>query len=182
MKAFLAVCVAAPASRHATPDPAVAGAVDPAARSRLTGDGWLAHTEAEPGDVITPEGALTLRLTRSIRTRSADVATDALADWLGDGRALDGAALAGVLPPFAAAHRGRPDGPLVVAADWLGLRQLYWWQGDGVAAVATSALALARLAGQGLDRRHLALQSLVGWQLGSGTVFASVHKLSLIHI
>ena len=140
MKAFLAVCVAAPASRHATPDPAVAGAVDPAARSRLTGDGWLAHTEAEPGDVITPEGVLTLRLTRSIRTRTADVATDALADWLG-------------------------------------LRQLYWWQGDGVAAVATSALALARLAGQGLDRRHLALQSLVGWQLGSGTVFASVHKL-----
>ena len=68
---------------------------------------------------------------------------------------LDGAGLAGLLPPFAAAHWAGPGRPVVLAGDWLGLRQLYWWQGDGVAAVSTSAPALAALAGAGFDESAL---------------------------
>ncbi len=60
-----------------------------------------------------------------------------------------GAELARVFPPFAVAHRASAGEPIHVAVDWLGFFQLYVWQGVGVAAVSTSARALAVLAGAG---------------------------------
>jgi asparagine synthase (glutamine-hydrolysing) len=173
VKAFLAV--SGPAATGASP--AVLRWLDPQAAVALTDDGWIATSPVEPGDVDDTTG-FTYRLTRSIRARGGDVPSRSLAEWLGDGSAIKGTELSGVLPPFAAAHRGGAGDPVVVAADWLGMRQLYWWQGDAVAAVSTSALALAELAGAGLDRGHLALQSLIGWQVGGGTVFTGVHKLA----
>jgi asparagine synthase (glutamine-hydrolysing) len=146
---------------------------------RRSGDGWVAFTGPEPDDrPVTDHGGGTVRLTRSVRGRSADAGVDDLARLLGRGIAFDGAALCDLLPPFAAAHRDAADAPLVLAGDWLGLRHLYWWRADGVAAVSTSALALAGLAGARLDPAALGVQSLLGWQLGLDTIFTGVTKLA----
>jgi asparagine synthase (glutamine-hydrolysing) len=144
---------------------------------RLDG-GWLAHTRADTEDAFDePAHGFTVRLTRSTRTRSTDLDASTLAAMLGDGGALAGDALAGLLPPFAAAHWAGPGRPMVLAGDWLGLRQIYWWQGDGIAAVSTSAPALAAVAGASLDQTALAIQSLMGWQAGLATLFDGVTKL-----
>ncbi len=89
----------------------------------------------------------------------------------------DGPALAALLPPFAAAHRAHQDGPVIVATDWLGFRQLYWWRGDHAAGVSTSARALSVLAGGGFDAAGLGAQAMIGWQIGDRTPFAGVHAL-----
>ena len=66
---------------------------------------------------------------------------------------------------------------MIVANDWLGFRQLYWWRGDGAAAVSTSARALSVLAGGGFDAAGLGAQAMIGWQVGDRTPFADVHAL-----
>lgn len=180
MKGLLAVSLA---PRTGRPPPGTAGVghlPEPAsAVTYRSTDGQITLTGPDPGDRVPdhPPGELTVRLTRSVRAVDGDLATDRLPALLGDGSRLDGAALCRLLPPFAAAHRGAGDQPLVLAGDWLGFRHLYWWQGDGVAAVATSALALAELAGAGLDQPALGVQSRLGWQVGDQTLFTGVHKL-----
>lgn len=166
-------------SAAALPEP------DQAALSYLDGagvhhhdDGWVALGPPRPGDEPPAAGRFTVRLARSVRDRTSDLDAKRLASLLGDGGTLDGPALAAILPPFAAAHRAGAGAPVVVAADWLGLRQLYWWQGAGVAAVSTSALALAAFAGAALDLAALGAQSLLGWQLGHATPFTGVTKLA----
>ena len=142
-------------------------------------DGRVTVTGPDPDDRLPTRspGDLTVRLTRSVRGRDGDLPTDRLPGLLGDGSALPGEALCRLLPPFAAAHRAPGDQPLVLVGDWLGFRHLYWWQGDGMAAVSTSALALAELAGAGLDHAALGAQSLLGWQVGTQTGFTGVAKL-----
>ncbi|WIM99575.1 hypothetical protein ACTOB_003233 [Actinoplanes oblitus] len=161
MRSFLAVSGAAPRPdilEYLPGDPVVS----------RTATGWVATDE--PVD-----DAFTVLIGKTARTRGGDVSTEALGVLLRAGAKVDGSRLAALVPPFAAAHS---DGSTVVAAtDWLGFQQLFWWQGDGVAAISTSALALAALAGAGLDRPALAVQSLVGWQVGLRTVFAGVHKV-----
>ncbi|MEU4563802.1 hypothetical protein AB0F72_35955 [Actinoplanes sp. NPDC023936] len=147
------------------------------ATGHRSGDGWVAFTGAEPGDVIDDD-TFTVRLTRSVRDRASDLDTSLLARLLAEGEPSDPAALAAVLPPWGAAHRSAASTPVVMATDWLGMRHLYYWQGDGVAAVSTSARTLARLAGAGLDTAALGVQSLVGWQVGTSTPFTGVHKLA----
>jgi len=56
-------------------------------------------------------------------------------------------------------------------------RQLYWWRGAGVAAVSTSARALAVLAADGFDRAGLGAQAMIGWQVGDATIFKGVRAL-----
>ena len=89
----------------------------------------------------------------------------------------DKTALAALLPPFAAAHRAQAGRRVIVATDWLGFRQLYWWRGDDVAAVSTSARALSVLAGGGFDEAGLGAQAMIGWQVGDRTPFAGVRAL-----
>ncbi|MPZ26536.1 MAG: hypothetical protein GEV12_08775 [Micromonosporaceae bacterium] len=150
---------------------------EPAVTHR-TGDGWVTLTAPEPDDQVTGAAeTFTVRLTKAARTGTGDVSAATVANWLVDPARPEAAGLASLLPPFAAAHRGRSDGPVVVAGDWLGARALFWWQGAGAAAVSTSALALAALAGTGLDRAALGVQSLLGWQTGVDTVFQGVTKL-----
>lgn len=143
-------------------------------------DGWVAFAGPADDDRLPGSSGdgFTVRLTRAARDREADVGTGRLAALLGDGSRLAGAELSGILPPFAAAHRAGPDAPTVLAADWLGLRQLFWWQSGESAAVSTSALALAALAGAGLDTSALGVQSMLGWQVGLATPFAGVTKLA----
>jgi asparagine synthase (glutamine-hydrolysing) len=135
--------------------------------------GWVAFAGAEAEDRLDrPGGAFTVRLSRAVRTRQKDVSTVDIPAMLA---APEG--LTSLLPPFAVAHREAPGEPIVVAGDWLGFRQLYWWQADGVAAISTSARALSVLAGGGLDDGGLAVQAMVGWQVGDATIFKGVRAL-----
>ena len=133
-------------------------------------DGWLAFAGTDQDDLLGDPGqAFTVRLSRLLRIREADLATADL-----PARMAAGAGLEQLLPPFAAAHRGAAGEPVIVANDWLGYRQLYWWQADGVAAVSTSARALSALAGLGLDLAGLGAQAMIGWQVADRTVFEGV--------
>src|SRR5947207_3334180 len=141
-------------------------------------DGWVAFTGPDPDDAAAdPAQGFTVRLSRSTRSRTGDVPVAGLAAMLGDGARVDAPGLAGLLPPAAAAHRPGPYSATVLAADWCGMRQLHLWQGDGAAAVSTSALALAALAGAGLSTPVLQIQGLIGWQIGTRTLFEGVTKL-----
>jgi asparagine synthase (glutamine-hydrolysing) len=186
VKSFLAVSFApgTPAQRRA-PLMAAVTHIGPVAGRGIAvvhsdDTGWVAFGEEDPYDETADGAGFTVRLGRAARTRTEDVTTATLGGLLNDGTRVDGAALAALLPPFAAAHRTYPGGPIVVATDWLGFRQIFIWQGDGVAAVSTSALALRALAGAGpagLNLSNVGLQSLVGWQVGLDTVFTGVSKV-----
>ncbi|MFI1995236.1 hypothetical protein [Actinoplanes sp. NPDC020271] len=168
MRSFLAV------SGELAPTPTVLAHLAGTPAVTRTPTGWVAMGGPDATDRVD-DGSFTVRLGKAARTRGGDVSTEALAVLLRDGVKADGSLLAALVPPFGAAHS---DGASVVAAtDWLGFQQLFWWQGPGVAAVSTSALALHALAGAGLDRQALAVQSLVGWQVGLRTVFAEVSKV-----
>ncbi len=136
-------------------------------------DGWVAFAGSDADDLMAPAGGgFTVRLGRTLRTRDSDVSTADVAAMM-----ADGSGLTSLLPPFAAAHREGPDAPVVVAGDWLGFRQLYWWRGEGVAAVSTSARALSVLAGGRLDPAGLGAQAMIGWQVGDATIFDGVRVL-----
>lgn len=148
-------------------------------RSTVRADaGYLTIAAPEPADLLPDAaGGFTVRLVRAVRGPTADVGTGRLAAMLSDASAVDAAALSELLPPFAAAHRAHAEAPLVVAGDWLGHRHLFWWQGDGVAAVSTSALAIGVIAESRVDPAALGIQSLLGWQVGPGTLLTGVSKL-----
>ncbi|GIE88924.1 hypothetical protein [Actinoplanes regularis] len=176
MRSFLAVSGQLAISGGAELPPAVLAHLTGTPTVTRTATGWVAMDGPDPTDRVE-SGAFTVRLGKAARTRGGDVSTQALGILLREGAKVDGAPLAALIPPFAAAHSDGPDAPVIVATDWLGFRQLFWWQGPGVAAVSTSALALRALAGAELDRPALAVQSLVGWQVGTRTVFAGVDKV-----
>ncbi|MFI7284540.1 asparagine synthase-related protein [Micromonospora chersina] len=90
-------------------------------------------------------------------------------------RLLSGAALGQLAAPFAAAALTATE--FVAATDHVGLRHLYAAQGEGWAAVSTSALELARLAGAPVDRPALAAFAATGFYLGEATPFQGVQKL-----
>lgn len=172
MKAFLGVCVAPHAKQSLAPSLASAvaclGTVD---RVDESADGWAVFASADGDDLLgEPGGAFTVRLSRLLRTRERDLSTVDIPALLAAGTDLER-----LLPPFAAAHRGYPGGEITVANDWLGIRQLYWWQGRDAAAVSTSARALAALTGAGLDETGLGAQAMIGWQIGDLTIFEGVH-------
>lgn len=134
----------------------------------------------EPGLVVATWGGLepapdgSLLLSRGPRRHERDLGPGEVADLLAR---RDVAALAEVIPPFAAFRR-LPHGEAVAVTDALGFRHLYHAQWAGRAAVSTSARLLAVLGGCGLDRDALALQSLLGWQVGDATLFDGVTKLA----
>ncbi|MEV4277859.1 hypothetical protein [Actinoplanes xinjiangensis] len=157
------------------PDPRVLACLDAPGgiRTEIDENGWVAVAADRTDEVVPPlTGAFTVPLGRMARTRQGDVSPATLGGMIE--RRED---LAALLPPFAALHRGGPGEPLAVAGDWLGFHQLFWWQGDGVAAVSTSARALAALTGEGLDARGVGVLGLVGWQVGDTTPFRSVRAL-----
>ncbi len=143
-------------------------------RVDATESGWVAFAGGDDQDALGgPDGSFTVPLGRLVRTRDADLAGADIAAMLRDG----GAGLEQLLPPFAAAHRTAGNEPVIVATDWLGFRQLYWWRGTDAAAVSTSARALSVLANKGLDPDGLGAQAMIGWQVGDRTIFTDVHAL-----
>lgn len=86
--------------------------------------------------------------------------------------------LAQLLPPFAAV-RGDDRGVSMVA-DSMGFRQLYHSASDSPVKrlLATSAILAGWQAAAQLDQSSVAVQSLLGWQLGQGTLFRGIQKLA----
>jgi asparagine synthase (glutamine-hydrolysing) len=82
-----------------------------------------------------------------------------------------------MVPPFALVQCDVQDGPVVAATDFLGYWHLYWYEGDGWAAISSSALALAYCANVKNDEEALANRSLLGFHLAQDTPFQCIHKL-----
>jgi asparagine synthetase B (glutamine-hydrolysing) len=178
MRAFLAVSVAphvAPAGRRPS-EAALSCLTDEdttVERVDEDGAGWVAFAGRDDHDVLGGAAdGFTVRLSRLLRTREDELSTADVPAMM-----ADGSSLVTLLPPFAAAHRDRAGAPVTVANDWLGYRQLFWWRGDGIAAVSTSARALSVLAGRGLDRAGVGAQAMIGWQVGDRTIFEDVRAL-----
>lgn len=120
-----------------------------------------------------PTIACPLLLSRGIRRHDTVLSAEDVGGLL----ASDRAGLIEILPPFAALGR-TDDATLVAVADALGFRHLYYHQNAGWAALSTSARAIAACADNGLNRDAIAIQSLLGWQLGQRTMFSGVSKLA----
>ncbi len=85
--------------------------------------------------------------------------------------------LARFSPPFAACWRAASDQPIVAATDVCGARHVYWWQGDGWAALSTSSLVLGRITGADLDECAVGAVALVGYHVGLQSSFRGIRKL-----
>lgn len=134
--------------------------------------GWAADgpTTVSWGDCGRQDGLVVL--SPVTRRRSGHVAADEIARAV----RVDPASLTSLLPPFAVA--ATVPGGVRMLADSMGFRHLFLAaRSSGAPAMASSALALARSLSTGLDREGLAVQSLLGWQLGDRTLFEGVRKL-----
>ncbi|MET0933483.1 MAG: hypothetical protein ABWX56_07205 [Mycetocola sp.] len=116
----------------------------------------------------------TLTLSRVARTERGDVSPAEIAEAM----RRDPASLTPLLPPFAAV-RGAETGVTMVA-DSMGFRQLYHSTPDAAPrpVLSTSALFVGWARSAELDHTAVAVQSLLGWQLGQRTLFQGVHKLA----
>jgi asparagine synthase (glutamine-hydrolysing) len=163
------VCVSVRPGRPA-PDLATAlGRVAPGARVVETAPGTLVASWG-PAD-LAADGAQALSL--ELRRHDREVSLAEVAGYL---RERDRAALREMLPTFGAVAMPDP-GTVLAATDHLGFRQLYWRVEPGWAAVSTSARVLAGLEATGLDVDAVVVQALLGWQLGSRTLFAGVAQV-----
>ena len=156
----------------ASPDLSAVLAAISADAPTLTGNG---STRAATWglDVQGFEGSRPLLLCRSARRRELELGLDDVRRLLA-GQDRDG--LAEVLPTFAAVDHV-DEGTIVATADALGFRHLYYAQSDDFAVLSTSARAVGACLGGNLDHEAIAVQSLLGWQLGQRTLFDGVRKL-----
>ena len=128
--------------------------------------GWAAG----PGPLVAAQGDIVDRRRARLLTlgeAAARLARDgdaALADWAAPFRIAWGDATA-----------------IDAAADATGLAHWYLWQGDGVAAVASTATTLARVFGLAVDTGALAGLALTGAMVGDDSAVAGVRKLAAGH-
>lgn len=115
-----------------------------------------------------------LALSRVVRTPGGAVSPAEVAEVMRH----NPAELMRLLPPFAAV-RGDEHGVTMVA-DAMGFRQLYHSVPDaaGTPVLSTSALLAGWIRSAELDPVAVAVQSLLGWQLGQRTLFRGVEKLA----
>lgn len=150
----------------------------------------LIATRAEHGTSVLRSGSVAaicwgfepgetggLLLVGSARWRDRFLSPRDLPDLLSPPRCGD---LVDALPPFAAAVLR--DGELRVATDAIGYRHVYMMDTNDLTAVSTSLSALATIAPRSLDTEALAVQSLLGWQLGDRTIYAGIRKLRAGHV
>lgn len=155
--------------------------------------GFIAATgsvlEAEPRATVVECGAVRLAywgltslsaqapvlpLSRIVRTTSGALSGQQLID----GARSRPEELMTLLPPFALAT-GDTHGVRMLA-DSMGFRQLYHTDpgAPGRAVMSTTALGIAEVRDCQLDDTGVAVQSLLGWQLGQRTLFSGVSKLA----
>ena len=120
------------------------------------------------------EQSPTFALSRVARTAHGRVLPAEVAERI----SRDPATLTCLLPPFAAV-RGAAEGVTMVA-DSMGFRQLYHSSpgADGHPVLSTSALLAGWASSAELDHTAVAVQSLLGWQLGQRTLFRGIEKLA----
>jgi asparagine synthase (glutamine-hydrolysing) len=118
-------------------------------------------------------GASPLLLTSEVRRRDEAQTPEQVARHLVGG---DRDPLAQMLPTFGAVALGA-DATVVACTDVLGFRQLFWRRHADWAAVSTSSRVLAALDEPALDLDAVAVQGLLGWQLGLRTLFRDVEKV-----
>jgi asparagine synthase (glutamine-hydrolysing) len=125
---------------------------------------------------LTPEPGANLDLTvsRVVRTKEGSVPTARVAALLHS----DPAALTRLLPPFGAvAARGRE---VTMVADSMGFQHLFHSvHGCGLPPLlSSSSLAAGHAVTAELDETAVAVQSLLGWQLGQRTLMTGIGKLA----
>jgi asparagine synthase (glutamine-hydrolysing) len=142
----------------------------PSVSTTMCGPATLAHWGLS---TLTPD-AVTLALTRVMRTERGSVTPDVVAAAMRD----EPTKLTQLLPPFAAV-RG-DDGGITMVADSMGFRQLYHGtdSAPNCRLLSTSALLAGWAASGELDHTAIAVQSLLGWQLGQRTLFRGIQKLA----
>ncbi|WP_434318702.1 asparagine synthase-related protein [Leifsonia sp. P73] len=152
------------------------GELPAAVRTTLAGS---AETDAGAARVaywgLRPvDGSSTIVLSRVSRRATGAVPEHEVAELV----AGDPGALSRLLPPFAA--QGLREDGVVVVADSMGFRQLFHSDpaAGGPGVLSTSALLAGWTRGAEPDRVALAVQSLLGWQLGQRTLFEGVLKLA----
>ncbi len=109
-----------------------------------------------------------------MRTQSGAVSPAEVAEGMRE----NPAGLTRLLPPFAAVRADERG--VTMVADSMGFRQLYHSTPDalGTPVLSTSALFAGWTRGAELDPAAVAVQSLLGWQLGQRTLFRGVEKLA----
>lgn len=122
---------------------------------------------------LTP-GLPVLALSRIARTTSGTVPMQQLVDDI----RLDPSRLVALLPPLAMV--AATDNGVRMLADSMGFRQLYHTDpgAPGQGCMSTSALSITKLHNSQLDEIGVAVQSLLGWQLGQRTLFSGLTKLA----
>jgi len=121
------------------------------------------------------DGRFMLQMGRSLADtrRRRELAPAELTDiWLGDDTTVPDTLAA----PFALCGRRRSGGPFTALADRYGLAHIFGWQGEGVCAIASSALTIGRIFGLDLDLDAVGRFALVGHYLGTSTPVRSVRK------
>ena len=133
------------------------------------GSARLAYWGLRPVD-----GSAAIVLSRVSRRTAGAVPDREVAELV----ATDPGSLSRLLPPFAA--QGVRDGGVVVVADSMGFRQVFHSDpaAAGTGVLSTSALLAGWARGADPDRVAVAVQSLLGWQLGQRTLFEGVVKLA----
>lgn len=173
LRGFLAV---GKSGRHeATTDAASPDAATPDPSTLTCGAAALTHwgLPSIPGSASGTTFVLS-RVTRDPQGAVSDAA-------ISRAMSTDPASLTRLLPPFAAV-RGDEHGVTMVA-DSMGFRQLFHSTPETADAVgppvlSTSALIAGWARGAELDHTAVAVQSLLGWQLGQRTLFRGVDKLA----
>ena len=163
-----------------------------AASGRLPGvgpaeGGPCAHSSSGPIDFWSwgldplPGDDLAVTVSRVVRDTRGSVPADRVAALLRS----DPAALTRLLPPFGAVSvRGEQ---VTAVADSMGFQHLFHTApGQGPAPLlSSSCLVAGRAAAAALDETAVAVQSLLGWQLGQRTLLTGIGKLapgSLAHL
>ncbi|PWC05164.1 hypothetical protein [Agromyces badenianii] len=121
-------------------------------------------------------GEASFALSQVRRRARGEVPADEIAGALRD----DPRALARLLPPFAAVCASAAGVSMI--ADSMGFRQLFHSTPGhtGTSVLSTSAILAARAGRAGrtaFDSTAVAVQSMLGWQLGQRTVFQGIDKL-----
>ncbi|AKU15918.1 hypothetical protein [Luteipulveratus mongoliensis] len=125
-------------------------------------------------------GAITMPSVGSLPIFLSAIARDSLHDVAPDALDLTStestAAVRGMMPAFGALQLTETTAYGVT--DALGFRHLYHRQGRGWSALSTSAYVLGALAPSELDHEAVAVQAMLGWQLGNSTLTRDVTKLA----
>lgn len=129
---------------------------------------WYWGLEQVPGP------GLTLCASRVIRDKGGRVPTEIVSAMMQS----DPSSLTRLLPPFAAVTAG--DHGATMVADSMGFRHLFHSVADseGPRLMSSSSLVAGKVAGAALDQTAVAVQSLLGWQLGQRTLFKGIRKLT----